>query len=312
MHPDRILTGMALMLGFCLTAPLIDVASKLATTNIPVGQITTARFIVQAALMFPICLALNHGLKIPAGTLFQLTLRALFLILSTYSFVAAVQVMPIADALAIAFVEPFILLILGYLIFKDQVGPRRIGASIVGFGGSLLVIQPSLTLFGLVALWPLGTALFFAAYMLVTRSLSGQMHPVPMQYHTATVATVLCLPVMLLASGSGIPSLDPVMPQGLDWLWLFGVGAASAFAHMLMTYALRFAPSATLAPLHYLEIISASTIAYFVFGDFPDALTWAGIAIIAASGLYIIHRERIIARQGKPVHSAVEPGTGGP
>ena len=312
MHPDRILTGMALMLGFCLTAPLIDVASKLATTNIPVGQITTARFIVQAALMFPICLALNHGLKIPAGTLFQLTLRALFLILSTYSFVAAVQVMPIADALAIAFVEPFILLILGYLIFKDQVGPRRIGASIVGFGGSLLVIQPSLTLFGLVALWPLGTALFFAAYMLVTRSLSGQMHPVPMQYHTATVATVLCLPVMLLASGSGIPSLDPVMPQGLDWLWLFGVGAASAFAHMLMTYALRFAPSATLAPLHYLEIISASAIAYVVFGDFPDALTWAGIGIIAASGLYIIHRERITARAGRPVQSAVAPGSGGP
>lgn len=312
MHPDRILTGMALMLGFCLTAPVIDVASKLATTNIPVGQITTARFVVQAALMLPIVLALNHGLKIPLGTLFKLILRALFLILSTYSFVAAIQYMPIADALAIAFVEPFILLILGHLLFGDHVGPHRIGASIVGFCGSLLVIQPSLAIFGLVALWPLGTALFFAAYMLVTRSLSGQLHPVPMQYHTATVAMVLCLPVMVLADGSGIDSLDPVMPQGLDWLWLFGVGAASAFAHMLMTYALRFAPSATLAPLHYLEIISASTIAYFVFGDFPNALTWAGIGIIAASGLYIIHREQIIARQGKLVHSAVEPGTGGP
>lgn len=312
MHPDRILTGMALMLGFCLTAPLIDVASKLATTNIPVGQITTARFVVQAALMLPICLALNYSLKIPPGTLFKLSLRALFLILSTYTFVAAVQYMPIADALAIAFVEPFILLILGHLLFKDEVGPRRIGASIVGFGGSLLVIQPSLAAFGLIALWPLGTALFFAAYMLVTRSLGGQMHPVPMQYHTATVAMVICLPVMILANGSQIPSLDPVLPHGLDWLWLFGVGAASAFAHMLMTYALRFAPSATLAPLHYLEIISASTIAYFVFGDFPDALTWAGIGIIAASGLYIIHRERVTAQAGRQVHSAVEPGTGGP
>ena len=312
MHPDRTLLGMALMLGFCLTAPLIDVASKLATVNIPVGQITTARFIVQAALMLPICLALQHSLKIPPGTLLKLTLRALFLILSTYSFVAAVQYMPIADALAIAFVEPFILLILGHALFKDEVGPRRIIASLVGFCGSLLVIQPSLAIFGLTALWPLGTALFFAAYMLVTRSLSGQMHPVPMQYHTATVAMVICLPVMILANGSQIPSLDPVLPKGLDWLWLFGVGAASAFAHMLMTFALRFAPSATLAPLHYLEIISASTIAFFVFGDFPDPLTWAGIGIIAASGLYIIHRERIIARAGRLVHSAVEPGTGGP
>jgi drug/metabolite transporter (DMT)-like permease len=118
--------------------------------------------------------------------------------------------------------------------------------------------------------------------------------------------------VMVLANGSHIPSLDPVMPENLDWLWLFGVGAASAFAHMLMTYALRYAPSATLAPLHYLEIISASVMAYLVFGDFPNALTWAGIGIIAASGLYIIHRERITARAGKLVHSAVAPGTAGP
>ena len=312
MHPDRILTGMALMLGFCLTAPLIDVASKLAAATVPVGQITTARFVVQGALMLPVCLALGHGLKMGPGVFGRLTLRALFLMASTYSFVAAVQVMPIADALAIAFVEPFILLILGRILFDDAVGPRRIGACLVGFCGSLLVIQPSLTQFGLVALWPLGTALFFAAYMLVTRSLSGQMHPVPMQFHTSTIATALCLPVMALANGTGIPSLDPVMPQGLDWLWLFGVGAASAVAHMLMTFALRYAPSATLAPLHYLEIISAATIAYFVFSDFPDALTWAGIGIIATSGLYIIHRERITMRAGRPVHSAVEPGTGGP
>ncbi len=312
MHPDRILTGVALMLGFCLTAPVIDVASKLAASTIPVGQITTARFVVQAALMLPVCLALGFGLRMGRGVLGRLTLRALFLVLSTYSFVAAVQYMPIADALAIAFVEPFILLLLGYFIFNDQVGSHRICACLVGFCGSLLVIQPSFAVFGLVALWPLGTAVFFAAYMLVTRSLSGQMHPVPMQYHTATVATVLCLPVMLLANGSGIASLDPVWPQSYEWLWLFGVGASSAVSHMLMTFALRFAPSATLAPLHYLEIISASVMAYYVFGDFPNALTWTGIGIIAASGLYIIWRERLAARLGKPVATALPPESPGP
>ena len=300
------------MLGFCLTAPIIDVASKLAAATIPVGQITTARFVVQAAIMLPICLALRHSLRIPPRTRTLLTLRALFLILSTYCFVAAVRHMPIADALAIAFVEPFILLILGRIIFDDEVGRRRIGACLFGFAGSLLVIQPSLAVFGLIALWPLGTAVFFAAYMLVTRSLSGRLHPVPMQFHTATLACLLCLPVMLLANGSNLPSLDPVTPRGVEWLWLFGVGASSAFSHLLMTFALRFAPSATLAPLHYLEIISASIIAYLVFGDFPNALTWAGIGIIAASGLYIISRERLTARQGRPVQSAVAPETPGP
>ena len=78
-----------------------------------------------------------------------------------------------ADALAIAFVEPFVVLILGSFLFGDEVGPRRIAASAVGFGGALLVIQPSLAAFGYVALWPLGTAFFFAFYMLVTRAISA-------------------------------------------------------------------------------------------------------------------------------------------
>lgn len=292
---DRILPGIMLMLGFCLTAPLIDVASKLAAATLPVGQITTARFIVQAAIMTPICLALRYPLTLPRAALWQLTQRAFFLIASTYCFVAAVQVMPIADALAIAFVEPFILLILGRLLFQDEVGPRRIMACVVGFAGSLLVIQPSLAAFGLVALYPLGTAFSFAAYMLVTRSLSRRMHPIPMQLHTATVAAAICLPVMVLANGTGITTLDPIMPQGIAWVWVCGVGVASAIAHLMMTYALRMAPTSTLAPLHYLEIVSAVAFGYLIFSDFPNTLTWVGIGIIVASGLYIIWRERITA-----------------
>ena len=292
---DRILPGIALMLGFCLTAPLIDVASKLAAATVPVGQITTARFIVQAAIMAPVCWALGAGLRLPRACLMALFARAACLTGSTYCFVAAVRVMPIADALAIAFVEPFLLLILGYLIFGDEVGPRRIAASVVGFGGSLLVIQPSISSFGLVALYPLGTALFFALYMLVTRSLSRRIGPLAMQLHTATLAAAICLPVMALAEGSGIATLDPVMPQGLAWVWLVAVGVASAGAHLMMTYALAMAPTSTLAPLHYLEIVSAAALGYLIFSDFPDALTWAGIAVIVGAGLYIIHRERLTA-----------------
>ena len=302
---DRILPGIVLMLGFCATAPLIDAASKLAAQSLPVGQITTARFIVQAALMAPVCLALGQSVRLPRGAGRALVARALCLIASTYCFVAALTVMPMADALAIAFVEPFLLLILGHLIFADPVGPRRIAACAVGFAGSLLVIRPSLAAFGPMALFPLGTALSFALYMLVTRSLSRRMHPVAMQFHTSTVAMALCLPIMLIAAGRDWPTLSPVLPQGLAWAWLAGVGAASAVAHLMMTYALRAAPGATLAPLHYLEIVSAVALGYTIFGDFPDALTWAGIAIIVASGLYIIARERHTARQPATLAIAV-------
>lgn len=295
MSTDRILPGVALMIAFCVIAPLIDVSAKLAAATVPVGQITTVRFLVQAVLMAPIVALMGLPFGMSPRVLGLTALRAVFLILSTYTFVSAVAVMPVADALAIVFVEPFLLLLLGWAIFGDTVGPRRIGASLVGFLGALLVIRPSLALFGPVAFYPLGTAAFFAAYMLVTRALSRRMHPVPMQFHTAFLGFLICLPVLILAEGSGLAPLDPVWPAGPAWGFLAGVGVAATVSHIAITYALKFAPSATLAPLHYLEIVSAVFFGYLVFGDFPVPMTWAGIAVIVASGLYVIHRERVTA-----------------
>lgn len=311
MTRDTTLRGIVLMLIFCMIAPLLDVSSKLAAEGgMPVGQITAARFVVQGALMLPVLWVMGLSLHLSQRALAFTFLRAFFLILSTYSFVSGIAVMPVADALAIAFVEPFILLILGSFIFGDQVGPRRIAACAVGFCGALLVIQPSIQVFGLVALWPLGTAFFFAFYMLVTRAISAWMHPVAMQVHTSWAGVVLCLPVMFWANGTEIATLDPIWPEGVNWLWLFGVGFWAAVSHMAMTYALKYAPSATLAPLHYSEIVVAVILGYLIFGDFPNPLTWTGIAIIVASGLYIIHRERNQARQ--KAHPATEALTEAP
>ncbi len=282
------------MLAFCLLAPLLDVCSKLAAQGgIPVGQITAARFVVQCLLMLPITWAMGLSLRLSGRALGLVTLRAALLVFSTFAFVSGIAVMPLADALAIVFVEPFILLLLGYLLFGDQVGPRRIAACIVGFGGALLVIQPSLRAFGLIALWPLGTAFSFAFYMLVTRQVSQIMHPVAMQTHTSWTGVLICLPILLLMNDGPVPDLDSVMPTGWMWLWLFGVGFWAAASHMCMTQALTWVPAATLAPLHYLEIVVAVALGYLVFGDLPNSLTFAGIAIIVGSGLYIIYRERL-------------------
>lgn len=291
---DRVLPGILLMLAFCALAPLLDVCSKLAAEGgIPVGQITAARFLVQCGLMLPVAWAMGLRLRLGGRALVLVTLRAALLVFSTFSFVSGIAVMPLADALAIAFVEPFILLILGSLLFGDQVGPRRIAACVVGFGGALLVIQPSLQAFGLIALWPLGTAFSFAFYMLVTRRVSTIMHPVAMQVHTSWTGLLICLPILLVMNDGPIRDLDSVMPQGWQWLWLFGVGFWAAVSHMCMTQALAWTPAATLAPLHYFEIVVAVLLGYLIFGDLPNGLTIAGIVIIVGSGLYIIHRERL-------------------
>ena len=294
---DRILTGVALMLGFCITAPLLDVAAKLASDTVPVGQITAARFIVQCVLMAPFVWIMGLSLRVARGQWLALLARAALLFVATFCFIAAIRVMPLADALAIVFVAPFIVLLVGKFYLGEEVGPRRVGAAIVGFVGVLFVIQPSFAAFGGVALFPLGTAVGFAFYILVTRGLSRRVHPVTMQFYTGLIASLLCLPVLMLAQGTGAELLDPVWPKGITWLWLFGVGFFATLSHMMMTYALSLAPSATLAPLQYLELPVATLLGYLVFSDFPNALTLTGIAIIISAGLYMIHRERVTARQ---------------
>lgn len=294
---DRVFVGIALMLGFCVVAPLIDVASKLAAQAVPVGTVTLGRFVVQGLLMAPIVALMGIGWGLSGRALRLMAARALASILATYCFVAAVQVMPIADALAIAFVEPFVILLIGHFVLREEVGLRRLGAATVGFIGALFVIQPSFSQFGAVAIFPLGTAVAFALYMLITRALSRLVHPVAMQFHTAWIAALICLPLLAAGGLAGSEGVRLAAPEGIFWLWCICVGLAATISHMAMTYALKFAPSSTLAPIHYFEMLTATLFGFLVFGDFPNWLTWLGVAIITASGLYIIHRERISARR---------------
>jgi drug/metabolite transporter (DMT)-like permease len=304
---NRTQRGIGLMLAFCVLAPLLDVCSKLATETIPVGQITTARFVGQLAFMIPVALILKSPWRASLRDHALSLARAVFLIGSTFCFIAGVAVMPLPDALAIVFVMPFILMFLGWAMFGQKVGPRRIAASIVGFGGALMVIQPSLAHWGLVALFPLGTAVLFSFYELITQALAPRIHPVTMQLHTSLWGSAITVPLLWLAHGTGWPALDPVMPQGVVWVWLAGVGFWAAVSHLCMTFALKYAPMSTLAPLHYLEIVTAVVLGYLVWGTFPGPLTLAGIAVICGSGLYVIHREHLATRQGRAMLPEVPP-----
>ncbi|HBM60300.1 MAG TPA: EamA family transporter [Citreicella sp.] len=293
-QPDRPLLGALLMLGFCATAPLIDVGSKLATRSLPVAEITVARFVVQGVLMLALALVLRIRLRLTRRELLLTVARAALSLIATIGFVGAMVRMPIADALAIAQIEPFILMFLGWALLSESVGPRRILASVVGFAGALLVVQPGLATYGIAAVLPLVTAVSFAGYMLVTRQLRS-LAPVAQQATTAMAAVVIGLPFLWImpdSLGGGA-----VWPEGAAWLYLGGMGMAATLAHIFLTYALRLAPSALIAPLGYVELASATLLGWLVFGDFPAPMVWAGIALIVASGLYLIHREQLAHRR---------------
>jgi drug/metabolite transporter (DMT)-like permease len=298
--PDRVVPGILLMIGFTVTAPVMDSFAKLAADAIPVGQIAAARFALQVALLFPIAAALGHLARPTLAEAGLHVVRAALILAATTAFFAALHAMPLADAIAIFFVEPFILTLLGALFLGESVGWRRLLACIAGFGGAMLVIRPSFAAFGPVALLPLFTAFCFANYVVLTRHVARRSHPVALQAWTALAATLLVLPVLALFSGSGIGPLDPVMPRGIFWLWLAGVGVAATISHLFMSAALRLAPTAVIAPLGYLEIVAAAGLGFLVFGDLPDAEALAGIAIIMGAGLYVFLRERRLSLSRPP------------
>ncbi len=296
MTKDRPVLGILLMLGFCLLAPLGDAVAKLLGATIPLGQLVLVRFVIQAALLIPLVIATGRPWRMRGRILRLTALRTLLHMGGITCMFTALKYLPLADAIAIAFVMPFLMLLLGKLVLGEEVGVRRLAACAVGFCGTLLVIQPSFAEAGWPALFPLGVAVFFALFILVTRQLAKDADPIGLQAISGVMATVVLLPILLIGDRAGIATLALVAPGGGDWALLAAIGGIGTGAHLLMTWSLRYAPASTLAPMQYLEIPFATAFGWMIFRDLPDGLAGLGICITVSAGLYIVMRERAVAR----------------
>ena len=305
---DRPLLGIMLMLGFCVLAPVGDAVAKILGQTVPIGQLVLVRFAVQALLLVPFVWVTQRHWRWDSRIMWLTFLRTLLHILGIGAMVTALKYLPLADAIAIAFVMPFIMLLLGRYALGEEVGTRRIAACAVGFVGTLLVVQPSFVEVGWPALLPVGVAVNFALFMLVTRQIAKKTDPISLQAVSGVMATVVILPILLFAPVFEIPQMRLIQVSGMEWSLLLSIGVLGTFAHLLMTWSLRFAPSATLAPMQYLEIPFATVLGFVIFGDLPNPVASAGIVITICAGLYIILRERATARalaeQATPIQPA--------
>ncbi|MFV1530532.1 MULTISPECIES: DMT family transporter [unclassified Phaeobacter] len=294
MTHDRPSLGILLMLGFCIVAPLGDAVAKLLGAHIPLGQLLFVRFAAQVLLLVPLIWATGRLWRMRGRVLWLTFLRTLLHIAGIGAMFTGLKYLPLADAVAIAFVMPFIMLLLGKYVLGEEVGMMRLLACIVGFGGTLLVIQPSFAAVGLHALWPLMVAVVFALFMLVTRQIAKDTDPVGLQAVSGTMACVMLLPVLLLGQITDIPALSLVTPSAEQWGLLAAIGSLGTAAHLLMTWSLRYAPAATLASMQYLEIPVAALFGWWIFADLPNGIAALGIVITVAAGLFVILRERQI------------------
>ena len=292
---DDHLRGMGICAAGMLVLPLMDAAAKWLSTEADVspGQITLARFAVQALASAPFVIAAGGIVALwPKRPLLNLV-RGAMLGVASLLFFLAVKYMPLADAIAVFFVEPLILTLLSVVFLHEKVGWRRITAVLVGFAGALIVIQPSFSLFGPVSLLPLGTATLFAGYLVLNRAAGVRDSAMVMQV-AAGVGGVL---VLLFATGLGTAAGVENLTLRADfsapiWALMVLMGTFGMVGHHLVLIGFRLAPASLLAPFQYMEIVSATTAGFLLFGDFPDWSKWIGIAMIVGAGLYVFWRER--------------------
>lgn len=294
---DRTLSGIGLMVAFAVTAPILDMFAKFAAAEATPPQIAFARFATQSVLMGAALWGMGR-LTIPPRAEWGVHAgRGALLAAATTFFFLALGGMPMAEAIAIFFVEPLILTLLSGPLLGERVGWRRYLACAVGFGGALLVIRPSSAAFGWLSAAPLAAALCFALYLALTRRHALRLDPIAMQFWSG-VAGAAFIGALIAAghvAGSDFLRAAPVGRETL--LMMLGVGAFATLSHFFIAAAFARAPASVLAPFQYLEIIAATLAGYLAFGDFPGPTTWAGVAVIVGSGLVVFHRERVAAHR---------------
>lgn len=288
--PDRLKAILLMCTAVTLFAALDTTAKYLVMrTGIPTSEIVWVRFLSQilcmAAILGPTAmpkLLKTNNLKL------QLTRSSLMLGTTVFNFIA-VKYLRLDQTIAITFLTPLIVAALAVPLLGEHIGWRRAAAIFVGFVGVLIVVRPGMTAVHPAFIAAFLSMLAYSLLIIVTRQLASHDSSLVTLFYGTIVGAIATAPFALAAW---------VWPESL-WTWgmLFALGALGGGGHYLIIQAYRFAPVSAVTPFLYFELISMITLSYVVFGDQPDRWSFLGALVIVASGLYLIHRERIAHRE---------------
>ena len=269
--------GVALLCVAVAMFACMDAMNKHLTASLPVLEIAWARYMSNWVLVM-LLFAPRMGWRLwRTGRPGIQLVRGALLALSTLFFVGGLAYLPMAEATALGFVAPIFVAVLSLPLLGERVGARPWIAVAVGFAGVLIVLRPGGSVFHSGALLPLAAAASYGLYQILTRKVSGSESPLTSWFYSALV---------------GALGFSLVLP----WMWRTppDLGAAAMLAtagllggtgHYLVIKAVESTPPALLAPFHYTQMAWVIALGYFVFGDFPDPVTLAGIAIILGAAI---------------------------
>ena len=264
--------------------PVMDGFAKYLSADLPVLQITWARYFFTVAFTLPLMFFFYKKQLVWSDKPKLQILRGLILLSANICFFYAISVISLAKALTLAFIAPLIVTAFSPILLREKVGFRRWTAVIIGFVGSLVVIRPGFLEINLASLAALGTGLMYGFYLIITRKLSTSDNPLLTLLLTGMVGAVI------ISFTVPFVWVNPTLNQ---WYMMAAIGVFACIGHLFLILSLKYADASKLAPLGYTEIFPNVIIGYYFFGDFPDSWTFFGLFIIILSGIYISRRENI-------------------
>lgn len=281
----RPLAGIVLLVSSLWVLSCLDASGKwLMAEGLPLLVVAWFRYIVHMLLVLALVLPLRGPGVLRSVLPREQVFRGAAMFLATLLFFTTLSYLPQAEATAINFLAPLIVLALAPWLLGEKPRLSRWVACAVAFAGVLVIIRPSGGLHPLGVMFGLLTACCIAGQFVATRRVAAD-DPLTSLIWSGLVGSVclsLALPFILPAAMPALRALTPV-----EWALLASTGVSGAFGHLLQIGAYRNASASMLAPFVYLQIISAATVGWLFWGHFPDGLTWLGIAVICASGMTI-------------------------
>ena len=263
---------------------VVDTIAKYLTAELHALQLVWGYFLGIAVLLGGYA-ALTRDRQHPLTTrrLPTQLLRAGLLVTSIGALFVGLTYLPIADATAISFMSPLFITVLSVPLLGERVGPHRWAAVVIGLAGVLIIVRPGGGIAHWAAAMPLISAVAFAGYQIATRLLAATEFTFTTLFYTGIGGFIwisLAVPFVW------------VWPTPTQWGIFLGLGALGVAAHLCLIRAFALAQASLLAPFNYTKLIWAAVLGYLVFGDVPSLNTLAGSAVIIASGLYVVWRER--------------------